>query len=558
MRSGIRLKLSAFLLLLLAAALLQGGITMVRMSFVDQRLASLVEEALPSLNAANAIDGLVVKARLLQVRFATADTESEREASRRAVEDLLRERAGVVAAYRARITAPAEQSLFDMLTAKLKVQHYDWERLRSLGLADREGAMAYYRGAMNSHYQEASKAARALVDLHVGTVAEAGRYARASQASAVSWTRAILAAAVFVALGAALYALLGVSRPITRMAAAMRRLAGGDTAAAVPYAGRPDEIGDMAAAVLVFRDNLLRAHALEAEAARARTEAEARRRQAVRDLADRFDAAVGGIIGSVTVAAMQLQATARTVAATAARTTDRSTRATAAASDAAANVGTVAAAAEELGSSVDEIGRQAQSSADLARAAVRDADGTADLVQALSTDAQRIGDVLAQIAAIAAQTNLLALNATIEAARAGAAGRGFAVVAAEVKQLAGQTARATATIGRQIGQIQGSTGRAGRAIDGIASRIREIDATAASIATVVTQQGAVTREIGRNVAGAAHQTETVTAEIADVADAAGETAMAADQVLVSASEMVGRAADLRAEVAHFLATVRAA
>ena len=97
------------------------------------------------------------------------------------------------------------------------------------------------------------------------------------------------------------------------------------------------------------------------------------------------------------------------------------------------NVQTVAAASEELASSVNEIGRQVAQSAAIAQKAVGEADRTNATVQGLLKDAASIGDVVKLISEIAEQTNLLALNATIEAARAGEAGRGFAVVAAEVK-----------------------------------------------------------------------------------------------------------------------------
>ena len=558
MSASIKTKLSILFLFLLAFAAIQGGTTITRMKSVDYQLSELLDSALPSLDAAETISALTVKVRLLQVRVATADTEAERDAGRAAVEDLLREQAALVEAYKARIATPDEQALYDRLGATLKAQHYAWERLRGMSLSQREAAMAYYRGAMNTRYQDAAKAARALVERHVRTVAEAGRSARESQASAVSTTIVILAAMLVVGLGATLYALLGVSRPITVMTDAMRRLAGGDTDSAVPYAGRRDEIGAMAAAVQIFRQNLIQTRTLEAEAARARAEAEHQRRQGMRDLAERFEAAIGGIVRTVTAAATQLQATAQALSATATRTADRSGDARTAAEEAAANVNTVAAAAEELGSSVDEIGRQVVASADLAQVAVREAGATTDLVQALSSGARSVREVVTLIAAIAGQTNLLALNATIEAARAGDAGKGFAVVAAEVKQLAAQTATATGEISRQIDQIQGSTDHAVRAIDGIAGRIREIDATATTIASAVAQQGAATQEIVRNVAQAAAGTGAVTANITDVAGAADETGAAAGQVLSAASAMAEQAARLGSEVEHFLATVRAA
>ncbi|MCG5248805.1 methyl-accepting chemotaxis protein [Methylorubrum extorquens] len=376
-------------------------------------------------------------------------------------------------------------------------------------------------------------------------------------------TSMLISFAVVGLLGATALAgsivVLSITRPLGSLVGVLQRMARGEIEAEIKEAARGDEIGAVGRAVEGIKAMVARKAAEEAEVRRRADEAAAaERKRTMVELADGFEAAVGGIVGMVSASATELQATAQQMTATATETASQSTTVAAAAEEAASNVGTVAAAAEELGVSVQEIGRQVQGSSGLAQAAVGEADQTTHLVQALRTTSARIGDMVGLISSIASQTNLLALNATIEAARAGEAGRGFAVVATEVKELASQTARATEEISGQIGEIQGVTDQAVAAIGVITSRIREINDVAAGIAAAVEQQGAATQEIVRNVAQASSGTSEVTRNISGVAQASEETGIAASQVLTSSAELSRQSEHLSAEVQRFLATVRAA
>ena len=370
----------------------------------------------------------------------------------------------------------------------------------------------------------------------------------------------IAAAGLLVAFGLlGLIAVAGVARPMGRLVRVLERMAQGETETDIAEARRGDEIGAVARAVEGIKVLVARKAAEQAELKRVADEAAAvERRRTMLELAEGFERAVGGVVGMVSSSATELQATAQTMTVTATQTASQSTTVAAAAEEAASNVNTVAAAAEELGASVHEIGRQVGTSSNMAQVAVGEADRSAVLVHELAQAAARIGDVVNLIANIASQTNLLALNATIEAARAGEAGRGFAVVASEVKELAAQTARATGEISGQIAQIQDATDQTVTAIGGITGRIRDINAVTTTIAAAVEEQGAATQEIVRNVAQAALGAGEVTGNIAGVAQASEETGAAATQVLASASELSRQSEQLRAEVARFLATVRAA
>ncbi len=348
-----------------------------------------------------------------------------------------------------------------------------------------------------------------------------------------------------------------IAPPLQSMTNVMGKLAGGELTIDIPATQRRDEIGHIAKAVLVFKENMIKARDAakrEAEEQKAREV----RAQKIDGLTRDFDSDVSLVVKTVASATTEMQATASSMTATAEETSRQATAVAAAAEEASTNVQTVASASEELSSSITEISRQVSDSARIAAQAVEEAQHTNETVQGLADAAQKIGDVVKLINDIAGQTNLLALNATIEAARAGDAGKGFAVVASEVKSLANQTAKATEDIATQINAIQSATQSAVGAIQGIGKTIGEISQIATTIASAVEEQGAATQEIARNVQQAASGTTEVTSNISGVNQAAAETGTAATQVLASASELSQQSETLRGQVEKFLAAVKAA
>ena len=347
-----------------------------------------------------------------------------------------------------------------------------------------------------------------------------------------------------------------ITNPIGAMTRVMGVLADGNLQAEIPSQGRADEIGEMANAVQVFKDNAIEVNRLEGEQKANEERAAREKRDMMLKMANDFEGSIGGVVNSVSSAATEMQSSATSLSATAEQTSKQSTTVAAASEEASTNVQTVASAAEELSSSISEISRQVSQSTQISATAVTEVDAANAKVQGLADAAKKIGEVVALITDIADQTNLLALNATIEAARAGEAGKGFAVVASEVKNLANQTAKATEEISSQIGDIQGATEDAVHAIGSIGGIINQMNEIASTIAAAVEEQGAATQEIARNVEQAAAGTGEVSANITGVTQAAGETGHSAGELLSAAEELSRQSETLRGEVDKFLDNIR--
>ena len=348
-----------------------------------------------------------------------------------------------------------------------------------------------------------------------------------------------------------------VVRSLSKIENTTRALGAGDLEVAIEETERHDEIGIIAQSMVEFRDGLKRARALQ-DAEEAERATKDRRANLLDGLVKRFEQTMQQIVGSVSSASSELEATASSLTKTADHTMELAGVVTDASENASTNVQSVASATDELTASIHEISRQMQESTRIAASAVEQARATDDRINALSDAANRIGDVIKLITTIAEQTNLLALNATIEAARAGESGRGFAVVAQEVKELAAQTAKATGEIGGQITSIQSATNDSVVAIKQIGDTIAQISGIATTIAAAVEQQGAATKEIARNVQKASDGTREVSGSITQVNAGAQQTGVASSQVLTSAKSLAAESSRLQAEVAQFLNEVRAA
>ena len=549
-RSKIAYSFTFLLLLMLGLGLLAIN----RLSAINDRAADIRDNWLPNASQQGVLLNTLQMVRVAEARLAIAN-DSQRPLIVKEMADRLQAVERLRAAYQPQTILGTDDERFMR----------DFDRAWSIHKQD----LARYLGDSKLDARDLfnDAAGKSFVDARAGlendlkfNVTE-GQKAGEASAAIYNVTRTIVIAfaAVAILLGGLLaYVIIAnVSDPIRRMTETMTRLANHDLQAVVEGQDRHDELGAMAKAVQVFKENIQTADRLSAEQD-AEHAAKEKHSAHLNRILEGFQVTASDMVGLLSSGSTELEATARAMSGSVDNTNQQANAVAVAAEEAGAGVQTTAAAAEELTASIQEISRQVAQSAKMAARAVGDAQRTNGIVAALAEGAEKIGNVVGLITTIAGQTNLLALNATIEAARAGDAGKGFAVVASEVKNLASQTGRATEEIGAQITQIQAATAEAVAAIRSISSSIEEVSAIATTIAAAVEEQGAATAEIARNVQQTATATQSVTTNIGGVGQAANDSSAAATQVLSAAGDLSRQAERLSAEVTTFVSNVRAA
>ncbi len=384
--------------------------------------------------------------------------------------------------------------------------------------------------------------------------------ARAQQLATEAWKNVyaiVLASAIVLlsTIGISVWQIRSIVNALRAIRDSLMRIAHSDTNFDMPMVERKDVIGDLARAGVIFQENAQARTHLEEDAFEERSRETSRQNHVetiilhFRDLIDD----VNGKVNEKTEAMIQIAAKVLEIARSATNTAEEAQSSSAASST---SVQTVASAAEEMSSAIDEILSQSGRASEIIDAATAIAQDTDANVSSLANAAQKIGTVVEMIRDIAEQTNLLALNATIEAARAGEAGKGFAVVAAEVKELSNQTAKATEEIASQIDAVQGLTDGAVNSIRDITESINNIMDVTTAITAAVEQQSIATKEISQSITIAADGSAQAVEGATQVSRSIHETAEEAKAVDSISCEVKSIATELSNAVDGFLKEMR--
>jgi len=343
----------------------------------------------------------------------------------------------------------------------------------------------------------------------------------------------ILAVLLLAGVGAFCWTMLSrVAKPLSQTAATMRSMANGDLSVTIAGDGRSDEMGDVARALVAFRQAEIDKRALEEVSKKQQIERNKIIESlsiALRHLANgnvsyriedqfagqyeelRMDfnsalTAVGSALRAVAEASDAIQIGTGEIAQASNDLSIRTEQQAAALEQTSASMTTATSSVRETADAAKNANQAVRETHDAAAKGGEIVHDAISAMDEIENSSKQISQIIALIDNVAFQTNLLALNAAVEAARAGEAGDGFAVVAAEVRGLAQRTADAANDVKKLItssaSQVENGVrlvGQAGETLDHIVERVSEITRLMTDIASSVEEESLVLVQVNSAV-----------------------------------------------------------
>ena len=345
-----------------------------------------------------------------------------------------------------------------------------------------------------------------------------------------------------------------ITRPLVQITEAVRGVARGDWKSEVTGTKRPDEVGDIARAVIVLQRSLQERDRLRSDVAHA--ESVKKRREALEDAIRRFDRIMRSVLLSVSNSVETMDETARELARVSAVAEGEAVEAAFVSESTVSNVSSVRSATERLSAAISETVDGIRQAGDVIAMSSTAAQSASASAEGLVLATAEIDVITRAIAEIAAQTNALALNATVQASRAAGSGN-FAAVVTDIKALASRIGTTNDDVTRRLAAIRGATGETVGSVRGIVQKLDIVLHQTRTIALAMERQDAVTREIAESMTAAANGSINVSSSVERLKTTIEDARGASMKVVTKATDMADEAHRLDSTVKSFLREVTA-
>jgi methyl-accepting chemotaxis protein len=493
-------------LLVLSLTVMVGIISMIQLDKFNQTSDDIERNWMPAAIQSADLNKHAADFRLVELQHLMSTDAQEMAGADKNLVESGTEIEKTKASYLALIATPEARTLFDAFSRHWEAYLAEHRKIIAFSRENKDDqAKALIRGDSQKYFDAASADLASLVALNVAGGKEAGRLGDVVYRNAHLWIVGLLAGAVALGLGMALFTARVVSMPLLAAVRVAKMVAAGDLTSRIDVTSR-DETGQLM--------------------------------QALKDMNSNLVNTVGHVrAGADTIATISGQIAAGNL--------DLSSRT----EEQASSLEETASSMEQLTSTVKQNADHAHQANLLAAAASQVAvKGGAvvaqvvDTMQDIHASAGKIADIIGVIDGIAFQTNILALNAAVEAARAGEQGRGFAVVATEVRSLAQRSAAAAKEIKTLIGnsayQVDAGSklvGQAGATMEQVVANIKQVADIMAEISAASIEQSQGIEQVNQAII----QMDTVTQQNAALVEQAAAAAQSLQDQASQLAQVVG-------------------